>query len=223
MQPCLFWIVTSYSVKHTNVVLTLSPLSNPSKLSSQNVLVISLARSGRKLKKMTESFSLTVATGAPSFYDNCWHYELIRCIFVIRMPGSPAVAACCLLRLLRIQVHCKPSPHDPSGYHGPLHSNVRMTDATSPTPISFILASKLLYILFSGCRWCVTSVQEAVYINFLKSLSLCQLQKSVNMSVYGCVHHRQIPVPSDEGQNHSSLHFHMLQAVLYSQRNLRPG
>ena len=63
----LFSIVTSYSVKHTNVVLTLSPLSNPSKLSSQNVLVISLALSGLKLKKMIESFSLIVATGAPSF------------------------------------------------------------------------------------------------------------------------------------------------------------
>ncbi len=67
MQPVLFGIVTSYSVKHTYVVLILSPLSNPSNASSQNVLVISLARSGRKLKKITESFSLIVATGAPFF------------------------------------------------------------------------------------------------------------------------------------------------------------
>src|SRR5699024_10042779 len=59
----LFGIVTSYSVKHTYVVLMRSPLSNPSKSSAQKTLVISLARSGRKLKKMTESLSLIVATG----------------------------------------------------------------------------------------------------------------------------------------------------------------
>ena len=64
---CLFSIVTSYSVKQTNVVFTLSPLSNPVNSSSQRVLVISLALSGRKLKKITESFSLIVASGAPSF------------------------------------------------------------------------------------------------------------------------------------------------------------
>ena len=52
-------------MKHTNVVLILEPLSNPVKSSSQNVLVISLALSGRKLKNITESLSLTVATGSP--------------------------------------------------------------------------------------------------------------------------------------------------------------
>ena len=40
-------------------------LLNPSKASSQNALVISLARSGRKLKKITESCSLITATGFP--------------------------------------------------------------------------------------------------------------------------------------------------------------
>ncbi len=39
--------------------------SNLSKLSSQNVRVISLALSGRKLKNITESPGLIVATGLP--------------------------------------------------------------------------------------------------------------------------------------------------------------
>src|SRR5699024_10718114 len=47
----------------------------------------------------------------------------------------------------------------------------------------FHLCFQLFYILFSGCRRCVTSVKEAVYIYFLDSLSLCQFKKTVNMCV----------------------------------------
>ena len=42
-------------MKHTYVRSSLFSLAKPSKLSSQNALVISRARSGRKLKKITES------------------------------------------------------------------------------------------------------------------------------------------------------------------------
>ena len=51
----LFGIVTSYSVKHTYFTCFLVPRSNPSKSSQQNTLEISRARSGLKLKKITES------------------------------------------------------------------------------------------------------------------------------------------------------------------------
>ena len=47
----------------------------------------------------------------------------------------------------------------------------------------FHLCFQLFYILFSGCRRCVTSVKEAVYIYFLDSLSLCQLKESVNVRI----------------------------------------
>ena len=60
----LLGIVTSYSVKHTNTKSNLFPLSNPSKSSAQNALVIWRALSGLKLQKITESLSFTVATGA---------------------------------------------------------------------------------------------------------------------------------------------------------------
>ena len=64
----LFGIVTSYSEKQTNFKLNLPfLLSKPVKSSAQNALVISLARSGRKLKNTTESFSLIVAIALPSF------------------------------------------------------------------------------------------------------------------------------------------------------------
>ena len=63
----LLGIFESQSVKQTNLVLILPPLlSNPSKSSLQKAFDISLALSGRKLKKMMLSSFLIVATGAPS-------------------------------------------------------------------------------------------------------------------------------------------------------------
>ena len=60
----LLGIVGSYSVKHTYLISSLF-LSKPLKSSSQNALVISLARSGLKLKKMIESPSFTIVRGSP--------------------------------------------------------------------------------------------------------------------------------------------------------------
>ena len=45
------------------------------------------------------------------------------------------------------------------------------------------LCFQLFYILFAGCRGSVTSVQKAMYINFLDTLPLRQLQKSVNVRI----------------------------------------
>ncbi len=62
-------MVTSYSVKHTNVIsLGAFTLSNPSKSVSQNVLLISLALSGRKLKNIIESLSFILPIALPSSF-----------------------------------------------------------------------------------------------------------------------------------------------------------
>ena len=63
----LLGIVTSYSVKHTNVRSNFFSLAKPSKSSAQKALVIWRARSGLKLQNTTESPSVIVATGCPSF------------------------------------------------------------------------------------------------------------------------------------------------------------
>ena len=59
---CTFGIVISYSVKHTKKHF-IGDFSNPLKSSHTIALVISLALSGLKLKNITESSSLILATG----------------------------------------------------------------------------------------------------------------------------------------------------------------
>ena len=76
--------------------------------------------------------------------------------FVSQLDTIPAV----------ITVHCIVTAGD--------HADFADTDL-----IHFCL--QLLYIRFSGCRRSVTAIQEAVYINFLETLTFCQFQKSEYM------------------------------------------
>ena len=47
----------------------------------------------------------------------------------------------------------------------------------------FHLRFQFFHIFFSGCRRCVTAVQEAVNVHFLNALSLRQLKQSINMRI----------------------------------------
>ena len=89
----------------------------------------------------------------------CSLYAFALCkSFICKLNTIPAV----------ITIHCIIT----SGDH---------TDLTNADLFHF--SFQLLYKLFTGCRRCVTSIQEAVYVNFLESLSLCHLKKSVEMCI----------------------------------------
>ena len=89
----------------------------------------------------------------------CSLYAFALCkSFICKLNTIPAV----------ITIHCIIT----SGDH---------TDLTNADLFHF--SFQLLYKLFTGCRRCVTSVQEAVYVNFLKSFSLGHLKKSIEMGI----------------------------------------
>ena len=115
------------------------------------------------------------------FLDHCRKYELIGLAIIIgslnccrSICSLYSFALCksfvCKLYTIPavITVHCIVT----SGNH---------TDLTNAD--LFHLGFQLLYKLFTGCRRCVTSVQEAVYVNFLKSFSLGHLKKSIEMGI----------------------------------------
>ena len=115
------------------------------------------------------------------FYDYHWFYELICLICIVRSLDPCCRRFClyafsfyqCIVSSLHtipavISVHCIVTSAD----------RCHFSDADL-----FHFCFQSFYIIFSGCRRSVTSVQETVYIHFFYTLSLCKLQKSVNMSV----------------------------------------
>ena len=65
-----------------------------------------------------------------------------------------------------------------------VHCIVTSGNNTDLTNTDFLhLCFKLFDEFFTGCRRCITSVEEAVYINFLKTFSLSHLKKCIEMCV----------------------------------------
>ena len=115
----------------------------------------------------------------PVFNNNGRQNKFICCIFVVRSLDSFR-SAYCLLAFTADK--CTVCFLDTIPAVITIHSIVTSHNRCNFTYTDFFhLSFQFFYIFFTGCRWCVTSIQEAVYIYFLDALSLCQFQKSVNM------------------------------------------
>ena len=115
------------------------------------------------------------------FFDNSRKYKFVCLVVIVRslyccnrICSLNAFSFCksliCELYTIPavISVHCIITSGD--------HTNFANTDLVH-------LVYKLLNKIFTGSRWCITSVQEAVYINLFKTFSLCHFKKCIEMCI----------------------------------------
>ena len=126
-------------------------------------------------------FVLNLGNRLSVLLNNCRKYEFVCLVVVVRSLNccscvctldTLALCQCFVCKFYTIpaviSVHCVVTSGN--------NTDLSNTDF-------FHLSFKLLYEFLTGCRRCVTSVEEAVYINFAQSLSLGHLKQCVEMSI----------------------------------------
>ena len=113
------------------------------------------------------------------FLYNSRKYKFIRYILIIRSLNA-FCSTCSLLTFTKYECTVCFFYSIPSvvtvHYIITSHNRCHFTNADFCHP-SF----KFSYVFFTRCRWCVTTIKEAVYIYFLDTLTLGQFQESVNV------------------------------------------
>ena len=108
------------------------------------------------------------------FNNHCWFYKLISSILVIRIRNSTETTLCCLSFSLNQCFICQ-------FYTVPSVITVHYIIAShyccylSYTDL-FHFIHCFFYKILTGCRWCISSVQECMKINIFNAISLSQLQ-----------------------------------------------
>ena len=101
--------------------------------------------------------------------------SVIRCLNAFRPAGCPQTFALC--QRVISQLH-------PVIVIVPVHGIITSHDRGNFTHANFLhLRFQFFGISLAAGRWCISSVQEAVYIDFFKPVSLSQFQQAIEMGI----------------------------------------